>query len=111
MMMQDMSILIIENDFNIFLNITKSLKKFGLTNIYHVLNTTEAYEIYVRNRIDLLILDIDIGGEFESIDFIKTIQDLYKLPVIIITQCQEYNILKRVAKIDFMGYLLKPYNS
>lgn len=107
--MRDLNILIVEDELIIYMHITKTLKLLGFNNIQTARNSDDALDIASKTKIDILFSDIKIEGEVDGIDTAYTLQQLYKMPVIFITAYKDKQMLKRVSKIDTMGYLLKPY--
>lgn len=107
--MNDLNILIVEDELIIYMHITKTLKSFGFKNIYTARNSDKALEIASRTKIDILFSDIKIEGDIDGIDTAYILQKLYSLPVIFITAYKDKEMLRRVSKIDTIGYLLKPY--
>lgn len=107
--MNELNILIVEDELIIYIHITRTLKSLGFKNIYTARTSQEALAIASNTKIDLLFSDIKIEGEIDGIDTASTLQNLYGLAVIFITAYKDKEMLKRVSKIDTIGYLLKPY--
>ena len=108
-MMNDLNILIVEDEIIIYMHIKKTLRNFGLKNIYTARTSDEALQIALENKIDMLFTDIKIEGEVDGIDTAFQLQSLYGLPVIFITAYKDKEMLERVSKLDIIGYLLKPF--
>ncbi len=107
--MNELNILIIEDEIIIYMHITKTLKSLGFKNIYTARSSQEAFAIASDKKIDLLFSDIEIEGDMDGIDTTSHLEALYSMPAIFITAYKDKEILSRVAKLDIMGYLLKPY--
>ena len=107
--MSKIGILVLEDEIVTYMYISQKLKEFGYENIYIARNSTDALEIASKNKIDLMFSDINIEGDVDGIDTAYTIQKLYKTPVIFITAYNDKELLKRVSKIDTLGFLLKPF--
>jgi len=109
--MEKLNLLIIENDLNDSSNLLNTLKKFGLKNIYIARNIQSAFILAASTKIDLLISDVKIHEETDGIDAVKTLQNLYRLPVIFISSSKDKKILHKVSQINAMIYVLKPYDT
>lgn len=62
-----------------------------------------------KNKIDLLIAETKIDGESDGIETASILQAIYNIPVIFVTSHIDKDTLKRATKVDFSGYLIKPY--
>ncbi len=107
--MKEINILIVEDEIIIQIHISRTLKSFGFKNIYTARSSEEALRISSNKKIDILFSDIKIEGVIDGIDTAYTLQKLYSMPVIFITAYKDKEMLRRVSKIDTIGYLLKPY--
>lgn len=107
--MVNINILILEDEFIIFTHLKKLLKNIGFTNVYIAKTYAQALELASRHTIHILLSDIHIDGEVDGIETAKVLQELYALAVVFITAYNDDETLKRAAKVDFIGYLLKPY--
>jgi len=103
------NILIVEDELIIYMDIASTLQKIGFKNIYNARDSKKALEIASKQKIDILFSDIKIEGDVDGVDTAKILQNLYNMPVIFITAHNDQEILLRASKVDFIGYLLKPY--
>lgn len=81
------------------------------TTIYKASNGKEAIELVRKNKIDLVLLDLnlpDIGGP-EVIDEVKKISSFFK--IIVITSCDQAEILLRVKNKNVEGIIQKSTSS
>lgn len=62
-----------------------------------------------ENKIDLLIAETKIDGEPDGIETAFILQETHNIPVIFVTSHIDKDTLKRATKVDFTGYLIKPY--
>lgn len=107
--MRDINILIVEDEFIIYTHLKKLLKKIGFHHIYIAKTHSQALEAASRHTIHIVLSDINIDDETDGIETAKDLQQLYELAVVFITAYNDDETLKRAAKVDFIGYLLKPY--
>lgn len=59
---------------------------------------------------DLFLLDINIGGTKNGIDFAQYIRENYQLPLIFISSYSDRDTLAKATKIKPNGYLVKPFS-
>ncbi len=107
--MKNLNVLIVEDEIIIYMHIAETLKKFGFKHIHIARNGKDALQLASTIKMDLLFSDIKINGKMDGIEVARTMQHLYWVPVIFITAYNDQEILRRAVKVDFLGYLLKPY--
>ena len=102
-----LSILYIEDELNIRINIKKTLKLF-CENVFDVENISIAKEILQKNRIDIIICDINLP-DCDGIEFIKELRKTDKtIPVILLTAYTDKKYLLEATKLKLIDYLTKP---
>ncbi len=107
--MKDLNILIIEDEPLIYMHIKQTLKNLGLDNIHIARDSKSAIRITLDIKIDLSFCNVKINGEVDGMDTIKYLQNIYTLPIIFIISHTDKNTLNRISKINYVGFLLKPY--
>lgn len=86
----------------------KNLK--GQCEIFQAENGREALEIYEREKIQILILDIEMPG-INGIQAAEKIRKTDKeCSIIFLTAFDEFSYAKRAITVRALGYLLKPYD-
>ncbi|CAG5008398.1 Sensor histidine kinase RcsC [Dyadobacter sp. CECT 9275] len=104
-------ILLVEDD---FLNRRLS-KKTLLENGYHIMeakNTREAFEILKNEKVDLAILDINLGeDEQDGISLGQALQTKYTLPFLYLTAYDNNEIAKRAVATNPHSYITKPFKN
>lgn len=107
--MEQKIILLVEDD---FLNRRLS-KKALLEQNYSVLeakNAKEALDILKKEKIDLAILDINLGeNEQDGISLGQLIQDKYAVPFIYLTAFETTEIIEKAVSTEPYSYLIKPF--
>lgn len=102
-----LNILYIEDEENIKENMKKTLNIF-CENIFDVSNIKEAQTIIEKNRIDIVITDINLP-ETNGIEFIKEFRKIdKKMPIIILSAYTDKNYLLEATKLKLTDYLTKP---
>jgi len=78
--------------------------------VYHTDNLNDAKNIYSNNLPDIIITDIYFGQE-TSIGFIANIRESNEnIPIIIISEHTNENILLEVIPLQLTAYLVRPLN-
>lgn len=107
--MDKIKVLIVEDDFIISTHLKKLLNKMGLQQVYTARSYTKALELASENRFHILLSAVCILGEKDGIETATVLQQMYELPVVFITAYHDDETLARASKVDFAGYLLKPF--
>jgi len=105
----NLKILIIEDVSIVALHIKNSIVTLGYTLIGVVKNATDALEIASKNKVDLVVSDINIHGEIDGIECCGILQSKYSVAIIFITAYRDIDTLKKASMINFVGYLVKPF--
>lgn len=103
------NILIIEDETILSLHIEKVLSKLNVNIVGVVRNSKDALALSDEYKIDIIISDISIDGDLDGIETSKIIQHKHGSQVIFLTGCQDEPTTMRASKVEFIGYLLKPF--
>ena len=107
--LKNLNILYIEDEKNIRLNIKKTLELF-CENVFDAENILNAKEILTKQRIDIIISDINLP-DMSGIDFVKEIRIRDKtIPIILLSAYTEKEFLLEATKLKLVDYLTKPIN-
>ncbi len=105
--LKNLNILYIEDERNIRLNIKKTLELF-CENIFDSENILNAKEILSKNRIDIIISDINLP-DMSGIDFVKEIRITDKtIPIVLLSAYTDKEFLLEATKLKLVDYLTKP---
>lgn len=105
--LKNLNILYVEDEENIRINITKTLKLLS-KNVYDVETIEHANKIISDKRIDIIISDINLGND-NGLDFIKELRVYDKnIPVILLSAYTDTEYLLKAAKLKLVDYLTKP---
>lgn len=109
--MEQKVILLVEDD---FLNRRLS-KKILIENNYRILeakNVLEAMVVLKKERIDLIILDINLGeNEQNGIMLGQQINDKFSVPFIYLTAYESTDIIEKAVATAPYSYLTKPFKN
>lgn len=103
------NILILENDKSSASNLTFILTNWEYKVIGIAKNYYDAIHFCEKNKIDLIIAETKIDGKPDGIETVFTLQEIYNIPVIFTTTHIGIETLTKAVKVDFIGYLIKPY--
>ena len=107
--LKNLNILYIEDEKNIRLNIKKTLELF-CENVFDAENILIAKEILTKQRIDIIISDINLP-DMSGIDFVKEIRIKDKtIPIILLSAYTDKEFLLEATKLKLVDYLTKPIN-
>ncbi|MBI1836753.1 MAG: response regulator [Flavobacteriia bacterium] len=106
-----MKILIIDDDIMIIKALKNKLENSGYQDIVTADNGFSAIDIVQRDKIDLIISDInmpDLNG-LDLLSYIKIFHDK-KIPVIVISSFDNTDIVLQSLSLGAVDYYLKPIN-
>jgi DNA-binding LytR/AlgR family response regulator len=100
---------VVEDEMIIAASIVSTLKKLN----YHVANTASNYkaaiEMIEKEDLQLLLLDINLGGQKDGIDIATYVRTHYTLPIIFLTANSDIATVQRAKTVKPNAYLLKPF--
>ncbi len=103
-----LNILIIENERAVALRIRMVIVRLGHEIVAVVSDVKSAVAVARSQRCDLILCDVALGEDEDSVEIARTLQSLVSCRLIYIAAYREHEILKRIARTDFIGFLLKP---
>jgi DNA-binding LytR/AlgR family response regulator len=104
---QELSILIVEDDFSFSLELEILVKDIGYKVLGTVDNSAEALELIYAEHPDLILMDIDIKGKLTGIEIAEKVQHL-NIPILFITSIKQESHYNRAKQTNFIGYMVKP---
>jgi two-component system, LytTR family, response regulator LytT len=104
-------ILIVEDDVLIAQDLQEILEEWGYSAVFKARNYEKAIEILSSEKIDLVLLDINLGGEKTGVDVGSYIYQNHQIPFIYITSYSDAATLAGVKQTFPSGFLLKPYDA
>ncbi|MCE5175659.1 MAG: response regulator transcription factor [Bacteroidales bacterium] len=102
-------ILLVEDDQNLSMMVLENLEDLEFE-VYHLLDGKEVLPLLERETFDLILMDVDLGGEKDGFDIAEEIRAVNRtLPIIFATAKKSVADLERGFKIGYMDYLKKPF--
>lgn len=105
----DISILVVEDDPAIAIDIALNLESAGYTVFGPTHSADRALQYLDNERIDLAILDINIAGEQTGMDIAEIINRSYGIPFIYLTSYSDNDTVHKAAKTYPASFIVKPF--
>lgn len=109
--MQPASILIVEDESIVAMDISYQLQEMG----YHVCaiadNGEEAIALAGKHHPDVVLMDIIIKGTMDGIETARHIGHRYQIPIIFLTAYSDVHTVDRAVQTAPYGYLTKPFQA
>ncbi|MCD4759235.1 MAG: response regulator [Arcobacteraceae bacterium] len=102
-------ILIVEDDRIIAKDIEKTLSKKGFNVIQITSSHIETINFLENNKVDLILMDINIKGAIDGIQSCDEINQKYNIPIIFITAYNDIETISLIKDSYAVGYLQKPF--
>lgn len=102
-------ILVVEDEQVIAYEIQRRLSSFGYTVLGSVSTGVEAFEKAVKERPDLILMDIMLEGDLDGIETSRRLWVEYQIPTIFLTAYSDESTLDRAKEAQPLGYLIKPF--
>lgn len=109
-MTQSKSILIVEDEPLIADDIAGTLSDKGYGIMGPVDNADEASALLSKSKPSLVLLDIQIKGSRDGVQFASEVRTKHKLPFIFITSFYDRPTLDRAKATEPQAYILKPFD-
>jgi DNA-binding NarL/FixJ family response regulator len=104
------SILIVEDDVLVSLEIERALSSLGYRVAAKTRNGDQALDLLASCQPDVALLDIAIEGTRSGIDLARIIRRDYKLPFLFLTAYSDRDTLARLMDTMPYGYIVKPFS-
>ena len=103
-------ILLVEDDDIIAKVAVWRLKNLGYDIAGRATSGAEAMELVVKNKPDLVLMDINIQGEIDGIETAKMIKKGFSIPVVYVTSHSDGPTLDRAKATQPDGFIVKPFD-
>jgi len=108
---QKPSVLIVEDEWIVSLELQEHLKQMGYGVIGSVDEGKHAIAKIVDNTPDVILMDIKLKGDMDGIEASQQIRKNFDIPVIYLTANTDKNTFVRAMSTNPYGYILKPFSS
>jgi CheY-like chemotaxis protein len=102
------TILLVEDEAIIAMNDSIELKEYGY-NVIHVLTGQKAVKAVNdnKNEIDLILMDINLGGGIDGTEAAKIILEEHDIPLLFLSSYTDREIVDRTENVTSYGYVVK----
>ncbi|MGA0556906.1 response regulator [Larkinella sp. VNQ87] len=101
-------ILVIEDEAILAMDLSDTLEEEGYYVVGIANNGRKALELFKTQRVDLVVCDIQLKGDWDGIETISQIQAIRPVPVIYTTALSDKKTLERAKQTLPSAYLTKP---
>jgi two-component system alkaline phosphatase synthesis response regulator PhoP len=102
-------ILLVEDDQNISYIIKENMEDLGFE-LYHIRKGEDAHKILENEHIDLILMDVELAGEYDGFETARIIRLKYPfLPIIFTTARNSSKDIEKGFSIKHMDYVKKPF--
>jgi len=109
-MKKNARIMIVEDEAIIALELKRNLVDLGYCVQSIVCSGMECLNLIDKIAPDLILLDVNLPGDFDGIETAQIIYKLYEIPIIICTAHRKTEIIKKTYDCHPSGFLFKPYD-
>lgn len=106
--MESSKIILVEDKKSFALKIKKKLENLGYNIPTIVSNGTDAIKKILIKKPDLIIVDLDLKSNPDSIESVAKINEKLLIPVLYLSSTQNKNFIDIVKKTNCAGYIFKP---
>jgi len=104
------NILLVEDDRITSKLIQKYIYDIGYNLASAASSPEEALEVIEKKQPDLILMDINLEGNIDGIEFANSISSKYTIPFVYITSSVDYSTIERAKKSNAYGYIIKPFD-
>ncbi|MGA1824737.1 MAG: PAS domain S-box protein [bacterium] len=103
-------IMLVEDSTIVLRDLQNSLENLGYRISSAVTSAEQAIENAYKDKPDLIIMDIVLGGEMTGIEAADEIRDRLHIPIIFLSAYDDNDMLDKAKSTEPYGYLLKPFS-
>ncbi|QEI04777.1 response regulator [Pigmentiphaga aceris] len=104
-------ILVVEDDRIVARDIAQQLARIGHSVVGMTAVGTEAIEIALDQRPDLVLMDVRLDGALDGVEAALRIREQARIPVVYLTAYADDDTITRASMTEPFGYLLKPFDN
>ena len=104
------SILLVEDDDIIAKVAQWRLNNLGYEVVGRATSGAEAMELVVKQKPDLVLMDINIKGDIDGIETARMIKKGFNIPVVYVTSHTDGPTLERAKGTNPDGFIVKPFD-
>jgi signal transduction histidine kinase/DNA-binding response OmpR family regulator len=101
-------VLVVEDEVVIASDLQQSLEGMGFEVVGIAASGEDAVEMAIRERPDLVLMDIVLQGRMDGAEAAEEIYSRYDIPIVYLTAYADEKLLERTRATEPFGYLIKP---
>ena len=106
--MNKATLLIVEDDGILAAHLQTTINRLGFASVGPVATGEEAVSLARHQPIDLILMDIELGGQQNGIEAAAAIASFTDIPVLFLTGFSQEPLLEQAKHVAPYGYLIKP---
>jgi two-component system, cell cycle sensor histidine kinase and response regulator CckA len=103
------AVMVVEDEPLMAEDLADALSKMGYEVSDVVSSALQCIASAEQRRPDLVLMDINLGGELDGIDAAQMLRDRFAIPVVFLSGFADERTVSRAKLAGAMGYLLKPF--
>lgn len=103
------AVMVVEDEPAMAEGLVDALSTMGYEVSDAVASALECIAAAERRRPDLVLMDINLGGELDGIDAARMLRDRFDIPVVFLSGFADERTMSRAKLAGALGYLLKPF--
>lgn len=108
---ENLSILIIEDEFISLAYLSSILKELGIKSVFKASSSDEAVKVVINSTINIAFMDINIKGGIDGIQCASLLNKEYFIPIIFTTAYKDTYTINEAKNENIFGYLIKPFEA
>ena len=109
-MPEKVHVMIVEDESIVAMDLAAGLEMDGYVVVGVADHYEEATEIFEKNQVDILLMDINIQGEKDGVQTATALMQLKQVPLIYLTAFTDAATVQRVKETKPSAFLTKPYS-
>lgn len=106
--MDNLSIVIVEDESLVALELSNTIKNLGYNVIDYATNVAMAQKLINESKPDLILMDINLRDTMDGIELYKSMN--ISTPIIYLTAYKDSQTIAKAVQTNPLGYLIKPHN-
>ena len=111
MMMLPSKVMIVEDELLSQRHIQNILKSFGVEVVGGYDNAADARAAITKDSCEMILMDINIKGPEDGIQFSRSILQQYDIPIVFISAYSDGETLEEVMELSPYGFITKPFSA
>jgi CheY-like chemotaxis protein len=111
--MSGQTILIVDDETIILLELEMRLQQLGYLVAGKTMTGEEAIRLAETLRPDLILMDLNLGGDLGGIEAARTIVEKWAIPIVYITGASEKHLQQQLRQMQFShqyAHIIKPFS-